>query len=96
MFFDDEDEGLFNHEVFHVVHREFCMYFLLIFNYFKYFVWFKIFSYLSVLDALSSNLDVSPFALRSVPTHTEDGIPIRKLYVSNLPPKVRIYLNLLL
>ncbi|CAH0718223.1 unnamed protein product, partial [Brenthis ino] len=61
MFFDDEDEGLFNHEVFHVVHREFY--------------------------ALSSNLDVSPFGLRSVPTHTEDGIPIRKLYVSNLPPK---------
>ncbi|XP_047505716.1 dynein regulatory complex subunit 6-like [Pieris napi] len=25
--------------------------------------------------------------VRSVPTHTEDGIPIRKLYVSNLPAK---------
>lgn len=35
------------------------------------------------------------FGLRSVPTHTEDGIPIRKLYVSNLPSKVsrNIYLR---
>ncbi|XP_047996002.1 F-box/LRR-repeat protein 7-like isoform X1 [Leguminivora glycinivorella] len=37
--------------------------------------------------ALNSNLDITPYGLRSVPTHTEDGIPIRKLYVSNLPPK---------
>ncbi|KAI5651386.1 RNA recognition motif domain-containing protein [Phthorimaea operculella] len=37
--------------------------------------------------AISSNLEVTPYGLRSVPTHTEDGIPIRKLYVSNLPPK---------
>lgn len=36
---------------------------------------------------ICSNLDANPYALRSVPTHTEDGIPIRKLYVSNLPPK---------
>ncbi|XP_026326045.1 uncharacterized protein LOC113234780 isoform X2 [Hyposmocoma kahamanoa] len=39
------------------------------------------------LYAISSNLEVTPYGLRSVPTHTEDGIPIRKLYVSNLPPK---------
>ncbi|XP_069360333.1 putative RNA-binding protein EEED8.10 isoform X2 [Maniola hyperantus] len=38
--------------------------------------------------AMSSSLVPIPtFALRSIPTHTEDGIPIRKLYVSNLPPK---------
>ncbi|CAK1580920.1 unnamed protein product [Parnassius mnemosyne] len=36
--------------------------------------------------ALGSNFDVS-FGIRNIPTHTEDGIPIRKLYVSNLPPK---------
>ncbi|XP_053612111.1 uncharacterized protein LOC128676154 [Plodia interpunctella] len=34
-----------------------------------------------------SNLEVIPYGVRTVPTHTEDGIPIRKLYVSNLPPK---------
>ncbi|CAG4943435.1 unnamed protein product [Parnassius apollo] len=38
------------------------------------------------LLALSSNFDAS-FGVRNIPTHTEDGIPIRKLYVSNLPPK---------
>lgn len=27
MYFDDEDEGLFNPEVFHVVHRKLCMFF---------------------------------------------------------------------
>ncbi|KAI8434390.1 hypothetical protein MSG28_012433 [Choristoneura fumiferana] len=37
--------------------------------------------------AINSNLDITPYGLRSVPTHTEDGIPIRKLYVANLPPK---------
>ncbi|KAG7300171.1 hypothetical protein JYU34_015720 [Plutella xylostella] len=37
--------------------------------------------------AISSDLEVARYGLRSVPTHTEDGIPIRKLYVSNLPPK---------
>lgn len=42
-----------------------------------------------VSDAINSNLEVTPFGLKYVPTHTEDGIPIRKLYVSNLPPKVR-------
>ncbi|KAG6448962.1 hypothetical protein O3G_MSEX005776 [Manduca sexta] len=39
------------------------------------------------LFTLRSNLEATPYGLRSVPTHTEDGIPIRKLYVSNLPPK---------
>ncbi|KAJ8718577.1 hypothetical protein PYW08_002814 [Mythimna loreyi] len=39
------------------------------------------------LYAINSNLEVTPFGLKYVPTHTEDGIPIRKLYVSNLPPK---------
>ncbi|RVE49967.1 hypothetical protein evm_005435 [Chilo suppressalis] len=40
------------------------------------------------LYAITSNLEISPYyGLRNVPTHTEDGIPIRKLYVSNLPPK---------
>ncbi|KAL4717281.1 hypothetical protein ACJJTC_017168 [Scirpophaga incertulas] len=34
-----------------------------------------------------SNVDIVPCNLRDAPTHTEDGIPIRKLYVSNLPPK---------
>ncbi|CAH2049143.1 unnamed protein product, partial [Iphiclides podalirius] len=38
------------------------------------------------LFALSSNFDRN-YRIRSVPTHTEDGIPIRKIYVSNLPPK---------
>ncbi|XP_075979877.1 uncharacterized protein LOC142979021 isoform X2 [Anticarsia gemmatalis] len=38
------------------------------------------------LYAINSNLDMS-FGIKYVPTHTEDGIPIRKLYVSNLPPK---------
>ncbi|XP_035447343.2 uncharacterized protein LOC118274089 isoform X1 [Spodoptera frugiperda] len=38
-------------------------------------------------DAINSNYDVTPYGLKYVPTHTEDGIPIRKLYVSNLPPK---------
>ncbi|XP_041980448.1 uncharacterized protein LOC121734097 isoform X2 [Aricia agestis] len=37
-----------------------------------------------VLYALRPNRDTFEV---SVPTHTEDGIPIRKLYVSNLPPK---------
>ncbi|XP_013170008.1 PREDICTED: uncharacterized protein LOC106119516 isoform X2 [Papilio xuthus] len=27
------------------------------------------------------------YGIRSVPTHTEDGIPIRKIYVTNLPPE---------
>ncbi|KAJ0175060.1 hypothetical protein K1T71_009201 [Dendrolimus kikuchii] len=62
MFFDDDDdEGLINPEIFHVVRRE--------------------------LYAVSSNIKVSPYGVRSAPTHTEDGIPIRKLYVCNLPPK---------
>lgn len=39
------------------------------------------------LYAINSNYDVTPYGLKYVPTHTEDGIPIRKLYVSNLPPK---------
>ncbi|XP_052742417.1 uncharacterized protein LOC112045569 [Bicyclus anynana] len=40
------------------------------------------------LFAISSNLSLTHFGLRTtIPTHTEDGIPIRKLYVSNLPPK---------
>ncbi|KAL0821127.1 hypothetical protein ABMA28_005748 [Loxostege sticticalis] len=39
------------------------------------------------LYAITSNLEIARYGLRSVPTHTEDGIPIRKLYVSNLPPK---------
>ncbi|PZC84030.1 hypothetical protein B5X24_HaOG206376 [Helicoverpa armigera] len=39
------------------------------------------------LYAINSNLEVTPYGLKYVPTHTEDGIPIRKLYVSNLPPK---------
>ncbi|CAH2267301.1 jg14768 [Pararge aegeria aegeria] len=39
------------------------------------------------LYAITTNLTVTPFGLRTIPTHTEDGIPIRKLYVSNLPPK---------
>lgn len=39
-------------------------------------------------DAIGANLDIIPY-VRNVPTHTEDGIPIRKLYVSNLPLKVR-------
>ncbi|CAG9790974.1 unnamed protein product [Diatraea saccharalis] len=39
------------------------------------------------LYAITSNLEISHYGLRNVPTHTEDGIPIRKLYVSNLPPK---------
>ncbi|XP_049872173.1 F-box/LRR-repeat protein 7-like isoform X2 [Pectinophora gossypiella] len=39
------------------------------------------------ISTISSNLEVAHYGLRSVPTHTEDGIPIRKLYVSNLPPK---------
>ncbi|CAG9566008.1 unnamed protein product [Danaus chrysippus] len=62
MYFDvDDDDGLFNREVYHVVHQE--------------------------LYAINSNLDLTAFGVRNVPTHTEDGIPIRKLYVSNLPPK---------
>ncbi|CAH0588121.1 unnamed protein product [Chrysodeixis includens] len=38
------------------------------------------------LYAINSDLEVT-LGLKYVPTHTEDGIPIRKLYVSNLPPK---------
>ncbi|XP_026493548.2 uncharacterized protein LOC113398825 isoform X1 [Vanessa tameamea] len=60
MFFDDEDEAIYDPDLFHIVHGE--------------------------LFEIGSNLDVTPYGLRSVPTHTEDGIPIRKLYVSNLPP----------
>ncbi|CAH2087520.1 unnamed protein product [Euphydryas editha] len=60
MFFDDEDEALFNPDLFHVVHGQ--------------------------LFEIRSNLDRT-LGLRSVPTHTEDGIPIRKLYVTNLPSK---------
>ncbi|XP_062530640.1 F-box/LRR-repeat protein 7 isoform X4 [Bombyx mori] len=37
--------------------------------------------------ATISNLELAPYGIRSVPTKTEDGIPIRKLYVTNLPPK---------
>ncbi|XP_072938310.1 putative RNA-binding protein EEED8.10 [Epargyreus clarus] len=61
MFFEEEDDALFNPEIFHVVRRE--------------------------LYALGSTMETTPYALRSVPTHTEDGIPIRKLYVANLPAK---------
>lgn len=39
------------------------------------------------LHAINGSLKIPPYGTRSVPTHTEDGIPIRKLYVSNLPPK---------
>ncbi|XP_063830057.1 F-box/LRR-repeat protein 7-like isoform X2 [Ostrinia nubilalis] len=41
------------------------------------------------LYAFTANLDYARYGVgvRSVPTHTEDGIPIRKIYVSNLPPK---------
>lgn len=39
------------------------------------------------LYAINSHLEVTPYGLKYIPTHTEDGIPIRKLYVSNLPPK---------
>ncbi|XP_068622662.1 F-box/LRR-repeat protein 7-like isoform X2 [Battus philenor] len=38
------------------------------------------------LFAFTSSFDGS-YRLRSIPTHTEDGIPIRKIYVTNLPPK---------
>ncbi|KAM3965520.1 putative RNA-binding protein EEED8.10 [Aphomia sociella] len=33
------------------------------------------------------DIEVLPYGFRNIPTHTEDGIPIRKLYVTNLPPK---------
>ncbi|XP_059060554.1 F-box/LRR-repeat protein 2-like [Achroia grisella] len=33
------------------------------------------------------NIQVLPYGFRNIPTHTEDGIPIRKLYVTNLPLK---------
>ncbi|XP_060804423.1 putative RNA-binding protein EEED8.10 [Amyelois transitella] len=33
------------------------------------------------------NIESLSLGKSAVPTHTEDGIPIRKLYVSNLPPK---------
>ncbi|KPJ19370.1 F-box/LRR-repeat protein 4 [Papilio machaon] len=38
------------------------------------------------LFAFSSNFE-GAYGIRSVPTHTEDGIPIRKIYVTNLPPE---------
>lgn len=41
--------------------------------------------------ATISNLELAPYGIRSVPTKTEDGIPIRKLYVTNLPPKVKLW-----
>ncbi|XP_045775363.1 putative F-box/LRR-repeat protein 8 isoform X2 [Maniola jurtina] len=49
----------------------------------KYFTFIQSF----VFSMSSSLVPIPTFALRSIPTHTEDGIPIRKLYVSNLPPK---------
>ncbi|XP_045501005.1 uncharacterized protein LOC123698432 isoform X1 [Colias croceus] len=40
------------------------------------------------LYAISTDFNTTHYNVYAgVPTHTEDGIPIRKLYVSNLPPK---------